>query len=447
MSIISDLTKVQHVQVKSGSPLCGELNVPGDKSISHRLAMLTGLADGRSTITGFLEGEDCLCTLNAMEKLGAHVTHNSDGSITVEGTGGTLCEPDESLYMGNSGTGIRLMAGLLAGYGIHATLTGDRSLSSRPMKRIKDPLEAMGAKLELTGEKGTPPISVYPAKINPIEYVLPMASAQVKSCVMLAGLCSSGDVTVVEPAPTRDHTERLFIEAGIPVEVDGLRIKMEGAGVKGPNIKARDWIVPGDFSSASFWLAAGSLSKEQSITVKGVGLNPRRTALLNVLERMGANIAITLHSKGEGEPWGDITVSGGNLKATEVFEDEISNLIDELPLVASLGALAEGKTIIRNAEELRVKETDRIEAMVVNLRRLGVTVEEFSDGMKIMCPCLLKPSESLTSFGDHRIAMSMAILAQFSDEVFEIEDVGCVATSYPLFWDHLKHLGGEVSGL
>jgi len=447
MSVTTDPDKMQHAQVKSAHPLSGEIKVPGDKSISHRLAMLTALADGKSTITGFLEGEDCLCTLNAMQKLGAKVTHNSDGTITVEGTAGRLSEPDEALYMGNSGTGIRLMAGLLAGYGIHATLTGDPSLSVRPMKRIKTPLEEMGAKLELTGEKGTPPISVFPATINPIEYVLPMASAQVKSCIMLAGLCAAGDVTVVEPAPTRDHTERLFQEAGIPVEVDGLCIKMKGAGANGPAIKARDWVVPGDFSSASFWLAAGSLSKDKSITIKGVGLNHRRTALLNVLERMGAKITITLLSEGHGEPWGDITVSGGNLVATEVFEDEISNLIDELPLVASLGALAEGRTIIRNAEELRVKETDRIEAMVVNLRRLGVEVEEFDDGMEITGPCNLNPSQALTSFGDHRIAMSMAILAQFSDEAFEIEDVACVATSYPLFWDHLRQLGGEVSGV
>ena len=427
------------MRLKKVSPslLSGELTVPGDKSVSQRIAMLAAIAEGTTVIKGFLTGEDAMSTLNAVCALGA--SYRFDGDVLkITGTAGRLKEPVNELDMGNSGTGTRLLAGLLAGHPMTVTMTGDESLSRRPMGRIANPLEQMGAQIELTGEKGTLPMTIRGTQLNGIRYELPMASAQVKSCVLLAGLFAEGRTTVLEPRPTRDHTEKLFQALGIPVDVAGLEISVQGFGQKGPQFVARNLTVPGDFSSAAFWIAAVAARPGAELTVRDVGLNPRRTALLDVLKRMGAQIETEI-LEGEGDPIGTVFVRGAQLRGTEIGGDEIPNLIDELPVISVVAALAEGQTIIRDAAELRVKESDRIAMMAAHLRAFGVEVTEQPDGMSVTGPTqLCSPDEPLASDGDHRIAMSLAILATFSDKPVVIENTACVDTSYPDFWDHLE---------
>lgn len=421
----------------------GELTVPGDKSISQRTAMLAALAQGTSSIRGFLTGEDALSTLRALCALGASAVFEGD-LLKITGTGGKLKPPVNPLDMGNSGTGTRLLAGLLAGQpGMETTLTGDASLSRRPMGRIRLPLDQMGAQIQLTGEKGTLPITIRGAALKGIRYDLPVASAQVKSCVLLAGLFAEGQTTVVEPRPTRDHTEKLFQTLDIPIQVNGLEISIQGFGPQGPQIRAKHLTVPGDFSSAAFWIAAAAARPGATLTVRNVGLNPRRTALLDALKRMGAQIETDCTVE-QGDPIGTVQVTGTTLHGTHIGGDEIPNLIDELPMLAVTGALAEGSTVIRDAAELRVKESDRIAVTTAHLRAFGVQVEEHPDGMTVTGPAVLKsPEKPLASHGDHRIAMSMALLATCADRPVTIDDTGCVATSYPTFWDHLTLLTNE----
>ena len=421
----------------------GELRVPGDKSVSQRIAMLAALAKGTSKIRGFLEGEDAMSTLHAMCALGASVRF-SDDLLEITGTGGKLKQPVNPLDLGNSGTGTRLLAGLLAGQKMTVTMVGDESLSHRPMGRIQTPLEQMGAQLELTGEKGTLPLTIHGSQLQGIRYELPMASAQVKSCVLLAGLFANGKTTVVEPRPTRDHTEKLFETMDIPLDVNGTEISVQGFGQAGPRVNACSITVPGDFSSAAFWIAAVAARPGAELTVRGVGLNPRRTALLDVLKRMGASIETEI-TEDQSDPVGTIVVRGAQLHGTEICGDEIPNLIDEIPMLAVTAALSEGKTVIRDAAELRVKESDRIAVTAAHLRAFGVAVEEQPDGMIVEGPTTLKtPTEPLASHGDHRIAMSMAMLATFGSGPVEVSDVACVNTSYPDFWSHLEQLGGKV---
>ncbi len=435
----------QSVIVHPREDLSGTVDVPGDKSISHRVAMMAALASGTTKISNFLQSEDCVNTLRAMEALGARSFFSEDGELSIQGTGGNLMEPAGPLNVGNSGTTMRLLAGILAGQSGTFELTGDDSLCSRPMARIKEPLERMGAKLELTGERGTAPIKITGGKLKAINYTLPVASAQVKSCLLLAGLFADGTSSVTEPIPTRDHTERLFRTLELPINVDGLTIQIKGFGASGPAIKARPFRIPGDFSSAAFWLVAAAARKKSTVTITGVGLNPRRIALLDVLKKAGAQIDVKLSSaNADAEPVGDIRIVGGKLKAVEVGGADIPNLIDELPLIAVLGALAEGTTIIRNAAELRVKESDRIATMATNLRLLGVEVEEREDGMAIKGGGDLKPTAPVRSYGDHRIAMAMAVLATCAEAPVVINNVACVDTSYPGFWNDLKHIGGHV---
>jgi 3-phosphoshikimate 1-carboxyvinyltransferase len=422
--------------------LSGELSVPGDKSVSQRIALLAALAKGTTTVKGFLTGEDAMSTLQAVCALGASCRFDGD-LLKITGTAGKLKEPANPLDMGNSGTGTRLLAGLLAGRPMTVIMTGDESLSRRPMGRIAAPLELMGAQLELTGEKGTLPMTIHGCELKGICYELPMASAQVKSCVLLAGLFAEGKTTVVEPRPTRDHTEKLFQALDIPIDVDGLEVSVQGFGPKGPQFNARDLTVPGDFSSAAFWISAVAARPGAELTVRSVGLNPRRTALLNVLKRMGAQIEIECIEE-QGDPIGNVTVRGAQLRGTEIAGDEIPNLIDELPMVAVLGALAEGETIIRDAAELRVKESDRIAVTAAHLRAFGVQVTEQPDGMTVKGPAMLKaPAEPLESHGDHRITMSMAMLATFTNAPVQLNNVDCVQTSYPDFWKDLEKLGGK----
>jgi len=432
-------SKTVHPSPVSG----GEIRVPGDKSVSQRIAMLAALAKGTSEIRGFLRGEDAMSTLNAMCALGAAARFDGE-VLKVTGTGGKFKQPANPLNMGNSGTGTRLLAGLLAGQKMTVTMTGDASLSRRPMGRIRIPLEQMGAKLELTGEKGTLPLTLHGSPLHGIRYELPVASAQVKSCVLLAALFAEGKTTILEPRPTRDHTEKLFQLLDIPLHIDGLEMSLQGFGPKGPPVAARTLTVPGDFSSAAFWIAAVAARPGAELTVRGTGLNPRRTALLDVLRRMGALIETEVSGE-QGDPIGTVFVSGAALHGTSIGGDEIPNLIDELPLLAAIGALAEGDTVIRDAAELRVKESDRISVTAGHLRSFGVEVEEHADGMTVRGPAALSaPRQALSSHGDHRIAMSMAILATFAEAPVRLDDTACVATSYPEFWQHLKQLGGRV---
>jgi 3-phosphoshikimate 1-carboxyvinyltransferase len=423
--------------------LGGTVKVPGDKSISQRVAMLASLAEGTSKVTGYLNGEDARSTLSAMEQMGAKAEFKDD-ALYITGVAGELQQPAEPLDMGNSGTGTRLLAGIVAGSGIEAAMVGDDSLSSRPMGRIRHPLELMGASIGLTGQKGTLPMMIAGGNLKGIGYLLPMSSAQVKSCVLLAGLFAEGKTTVIEPRPTRDHTEKLFQALDIPITINGLEISIEGFGKRGPRFKARDFVVPGDFSSAAFWIVAVAARPGAELVIENVGLNPRRTALLDVMKRMGADIEVRVTEE-KGDPYGTIKVRGAQLKGTVIEGDEIPNLIDELPIISVAGALAEGQTDIRDAAELRVKESDRIAEMVKNLRLFGVAVEEKEDGMVVTGPTALKtPDAVIDSHGDHRIAMSMAVLNTFADGAIKIENVSCVDTSYPEFWQHMEQLGGKV---
>lgn len=423
----------------------GRVTVPGDKSISHRIAMLAALSHGVSTVHHFLRAGDCLSTVQAMEALGARSSFNDDDSLSIEGTGGKLMEPAGPLDLGNSGTSIRLLAGLVAGFPVTVEMTGDASLRARPMQRIREPLERMGAGVELLGPGGCAPVRIRGGRLRGIEYRLPVASAQVKSCVLLAGLLAEGRTVVVEPAPTRDHTERILQTLGVPLETRGGTIALEGGNGRLPHWPARAWRVPGDFSSAAYWLVAAAIHPGKSVTVPQVGLNPRRTALLDVLRRMGAVVAVAPSAAGPAEePCGNITVTGQALRGTEIGGDEIPNLIDELPLVAVLGACAEGRTVIRDAAELRVKESDRIASMATNLRALGVPVEEQPDGMILQRAERVGGAHNLRSFGDHRIAMAMAILALRAAQPVTLSQVACVDTSYPEFWAAIRSLGGHV---
>ena len=423
------------LRVRPAKKMATELSVPGDKSCSHRAAILAGLSDGKCEVKGFLASEDCLCTLRIMEQLGAQVEvleENEWGpsALRIQGTSMSLLAADGDLDCGNSGTGMRLLAGVLAAQTFESRLIGDESLQSRPMGRVANPLQEMGAEFISEGERaGCAPLRIRGGSLKGMHYEMPVASAQVKSSLLLAGLFAEGTTTVTQPAITRDHTERMLADFQVEVESDGERISLEG----GQKLRATDVLVPGDFSSAAFWLVAGMARCDQeALTIRQVGLNPTRTALLAVLERMGAKIVIQ-NQQGGSEPIGDLTISCEELVGTEVLREEVANLIDEVPILAVAGALAKGTTTIRNAEELRVKETDRISAVVENLRRIGAEVEEFPDGMVITGGCPLHGAE-IESYGDHRIAMAFAIAGLFAEKgEMTVPGDACIATSYPSF--------------
>lgn len=414
-----------------------EITVPGDKSISHRSAMFAGLAKGTTVIDGFLPSEDCLCTVHAMEALGATMEplEEVEGvglvKLAITGNGMKLKAPTKPVDCGNSGTTIRLLSGILAGQDFKTELFGDASLSKRPMKRVADPLGQMGAKITGQGEKICAPLTVEGGGLKPIYYKLPVASAQVKSAVLLAGLFAQGKTTVVEPVPTRNHTERLFTHFGIKWLREDDCVSVYG----GQEPRATDIVVPGDISSAAFWMVAAAATPGSQITLKNVGLNPTRTGVINVLLRMGA-LVTNSETHAEGEPRGNVIVRGGDLNATVIGGSEIPNVIDELPILAVAGALARGKTLIRDASELRVKETDRIAAVAQNLRAMGVTVTEHPDGMEIEGGAKLQGA-TLPCWGDHRIAMAFLVAGMFAEGITTIEGSECIATSYPGFEKHL----------
>ncbi len=437
------------LKVRRAPRIQTELTVPGDKSISHRAVILSAISNGRCTITNFLEGEDCRSTAKAMSQLGVKIEMPEPGTVIVDGTRGVFEAPSEDIDCGNSGTTMRLMAGLLSPQKFTCRMTGDPSLSRRPMRRVIDPLQEMGARLRAEGEKQCPPLVVEGGPLTGITYRLPVASAQVKSAVLLAGLFAGGRTTVIETARSRDHTERMFEYFLINIHREDVwdggtlvtrklkesRITVEGGQVP----ESRDFQVPGDISSAAFWLVAAAAQPGSRLLIKDVGLNPTRTGIIDVLIRMGARIREVVETAAHGEPSGTIDIKGCQLRGTEIQGLEIPNVIDEIPAIAVAAALAEGRTVIRDAAELRVKETDRIAAVATNLRAMGVDVEEFPDGMAINGGKPLKGAK-IQSFGDHRIAMAFAIAGLFATGETVIEDTACVQTSYPGFMETLKKI-------
>ena len=417
----------------------GELTVPGDKSISHRSLMLGGIARGVTDITGFLAGEDCLATLRALQALGVRIERPEDQHVIVHGVGlHGLRAAAAPLDMGNAGTAMRLSMGLLAPQTFASTLIGDESLMSRPMERAATPLRLMGANIKT--QNGRPPVEIQGSKLRGIDYALPVASAQVKSAVLLAGLQASGQTRVTEPAPTRDHTERMLRAFGVNVVQQGATASIEG----GQTLRGTQIVVPADFSSAAFFLVAGCVAAEKPLLLRGVGVNPTRTGLLQLLLQMGADIKV--HPRPglkDAEPIADLEVRKSRLKGIQVSEDLVPLSIDEFPVFFIAAACAEGETVVRGAEELRVKETDRLAAMADGLTVLGVENELYPDGLRIRGGNGFK-SGTVDSRGDHRIAMSFAVASLRARGEIEILDVANVATSFPGFVEISRTAGLHI---
>lgn len=429
-----------HFKLLPGGTLSGEARVPGDKSISHRAIMLSALAEGETTVSGFLEGEDALATLAAFRAMGVEIEGPVNGRVTVHGVGlHGLQAPVTPLDLGNAGTGMRLMCGLLAGQSFDSELTGDASLCSRPMGRVIEPLTAMGAVIR-SAEGGRPPLQITGGQsLRGIHYDLPMASAQVKSCVLLAGLYSTGRCSVTEPAPTRDHTERMLRGFGYPVQVDNGVISLQGGG----SLHAADIDVPADISSAAFFLVGASIAPGSDLLLMHVGINPTRIGVLNILRLMGADI--TLHNEREvgGEPVADIRVRHASLRGIDIPADQVPLAIDEFPALFIAAACAKGRTVLRGAEELRVKESDRIAAMAEGLNTLGVNNEVLHDGIIIEGGAI--GGGVIHTYHDHRIAMSFALAALRAQGEITVLDCNHVATSFPGFDTLAQGLGLRIS--
>ena len=417
----------KHYIVQPGGKLQGELRVPGDKSISHRSIMLGSLAEGVTEVSGFLEGDDALATLAAFRSMGVLIDGPKEGKVTIHGVGmHGLKASDKDIYLGNSGTSIRLLSGLLAGQNFASTLTGDKSLSGRPMRRVTDPLAMMGA--EIDSDEGKLPLKIKANnKLTGITYTLPMASAQVKSCILLAGMYAKGQTTVTEPAPTRDHTERMLTGMGYAVEVNGDTVTIEGGG----KLTATSIDVPADISSATFFMVGAAIAEGSDITLTHVGINPTRIGVINILKLMGADITLSNESLTGGEPVADIRVRYAPLKGIKIPEDQVPLAIDEFPALFVAAACAEGTTILTGAEELRVKESDRIQAMADGLQILGIDAQSTDDGIIITGGVI--GSGEIESHDDHRIAISFAIAGLQAGGTIQINNCANVATSFPDF--------------
>ncbi len=417
-------------------PLRGAISVPGDKSISHRSLLFGALASGETRVTGLLDAEDVRSTRRAVEALGATV-RDADGAIVVVPPE-RLREPGDVIDCGNSGTSLRLLTGVLSAVPGLSVLTGDASLRKRPVRRVIEPLRRMGANLSAREGDRLPPVVVRGGPLRGARHVLEVASAQVKSALLLAGLFAEGETAVTEPQRSRDHTERMLSGMGVPVGVDGTTVTIRAARPRGARVD-----VPGDLSSGAFFLCAAAALPGSEVTVRGLGTNPTRTGVLDVLGAMGADVSLANAREVAGEPRADVTVRARELRATEIRGAIIPRLIDELPVVMVMATQARGRTVIRDAKELRVKESDRLAAMGETLARAGARIELFEDGCAIEGPTRLRGVEVATRL-DHRIAMSMAIaqLLAGGDEVV-LDDVGCVATSFPSFFELLDRLCGE----
>lgn len=428
----------KHYIVQPGGKFQGELRVPGDKSISHRSIMLGSLAEGVTEVTGFLEGDDALATLAAFRAMGVQIEGPKEGRVSIHGVGmHGLKAPDKDIYLGNSGTSIRLLSGLLAGQNFTSTLTGDKSLSGRPMQRVTDPLAMMGA--EIDSHDGKLPLKIKAGnKLTGITYTLPMASAQVKSCILLAGMYAKGKTTVTEPAPTRDHTERMLTGMGYAVEVNGDTVTIEGGG----KLTATSIDVPADISSATFFMVGAAIAVGSDITLTHVGINPTRIGVINILRLMGADITLSNEALTGGEPVADIRVRYAPLKGIKIPEDQVPLAIDEFPALFVAAACAEGTTILTGAEELRVKESDRIQAMADGLQILGIDAQSTADGIIITGGVI--GSGEVESHDDHRIAMSFAIAGLQAGGTIQINNCANVATSFPDFIGLAKKAGLDI---
>ncbi len=416
-------------RVKRAPRIEAEITVPGDKSISHRAAIIAALSNGPCTLHGFLSSEDCMHTVNALRALGIQIDQPEPDVLVVHGKKRLLTPPKEEIDCGNSGTTMRLLAGLLAGQTFESRLVGDASLSRRPMDRVITPLRQMGADIVAEGPEHTPPLRIRGGSLRGIHYTSPIASAQVKSAVLFAGLFAKGKTTVDEPFTSRNHTELLFNYFLVRTAKDG----DGGISVFGDQIpESRDFTIPGDISSAAFWLVAAASQPGGHLLVRDIGLNDTRTALLGVVVRMGAQVREAVEDVEQLEHRGIVEITGAPLKGTVIQGKEVPQLIDELPALAVAGALATGTTIIRHAQELRVKETDRIAAIAHNLRIMGAQVIEMNDGLEIHGPAPLRGAR-VASFGDHRIAMAFAVAGLFAEGETTVQDVECVRESYPGF--------------
>ena len=412
--------------------LQGTISIPGDKSVSHRSIMFGAIAEGTTTVEGFLQSDDCLSTIRCFSSLGVEISVNGE-NVKINSNGiNAWKEPDEVLYTGNSGTTTRLMLGILAGSNISSVLIGDESIQKRPMKRVTDPLKQMGAKLIGRQNGQYTPIAVEGTRLNAIHYKMPVASAQVKSAILLAALQAEGETIVEEVETSRDHTERMLQHFGAKVLVEDKTIRLQG----GQKLTGTHVVVPGDISSAAFFLVAGSIVPNSKITLQSVGLNPTRTGILDVLKAMGANITFEMNTRESHEEMGTIIVETASLKGTEISGDLIPRLIDEIPVIALLATQAVGKTVIKDAEELKVKETNRIDAVVNELKKLGANITATEDGMVIEGPTPLHGAELLT-YGDHRIGMMAAIAALITSSPVTIDNESCIAVSYPNFFEDL----------
>lgn len=415
--------------------LNGTITVPGDKSISHRSIMFGSIAKGITKVEGFLLGEDCLSTIDCFRKLGVQIDVEGT-NVTIESPGiDGWEEPKEVLYTGNSGTTTRLMLGILAGTKLHTVMTGDNSIAKRPMRRVSDPLRLMGAQIAGRENGQFTPLAIQGTELQAIDYKMPVASAQVKSAILLAGLRAKGTTIVRESEVSRDHTERMLRQFGASVEVvDGVVSFAGGQQLVGTHVN-----VPGDISSAAFFLVAGAITKDSEVTLKNVGVNETRAGILEVLETMGAMMQVVIDDEQAAEPIATITIKTSNLQATTIKGNIIPRLIDEIPILALLATQATGTTIIKDAEELKVKETDRITAVVSELKKLGADIEATDDGMIIKGPTKLHGGE-LISYGDHRIGMMAAVAALIADGPVTLDDATCIAVSYPTFFEHLETL-------
>ena len=426
-------------KVAPGGKLAGQLRVPGDKSISHRSIMLGSLAEGKTQVSGFLEGEDSLATLSAFRAMGVKINGPDDGRVEIEGVGlRGLQAPAGDLYLGNSGTSMRLMSGLLAGQSFSTTLTGDTSLSGRPMKRVTAPLVSMGADIETTNT-WTAPLQIRGGAIlTGINYNMPVASAQVKSSLLLAGLYAEGTTCVSEPAPTRDHTERMLTGMGYPVLREDNRVCIEG----GHRLRGITIDVPADISSAAFFLVGASIAPASDLLLQHVGMNPTRTGIIDILRRMGADITVTNARDIGGEPVADLQVKSAPLHGIDIPPELVPLAIDEFPVIFVAAACAQGRTVLTGAEELRVKESDRIQVMADGLQTLGIDAQPTSDGMIIEAGTI--GSGCVDSHGDHRIAMAFSMAALRAQGDIEITHCANVNTSFPGFVEQANQTGLKI---
>jgi 3-phosphoshikimate 1-carboxyvinyltransferase len=413
--------------------LSGEIVIPGDKSISHRSVMFGAIAHGMTTVTNFLPGDDCLSTISCFRKLGVKIEENKH-KITIFGKGFEgLSEPTEVLDVGNSGTTIRLILGILAGRPFCTSLVGDQSIGKRPMTRVTEPLKSMGAHIDGRNNGGYTPLSIRGGGLTPIRYALPVASAQVKSALILAGLQADGMTKIIEPSATRDHTERMIRHFGGEIKMEDGTITVMG----GQRLSAANIHVPGDISSAAFFLVAGAIVPKSEIILKNVGLNPTRTGIIEVMNEMGADLELISSHDSAFEPFGDMKIKASNLNSTVIEGDLIPKLIDEIPIIALLATQANGTTVIKDAHELRVKETNRIDTVVQELSKLGANIKATEDGMIINGPTPLSGAV-VSSHGDHRIGMMLSIASLIANGETILDNPEAISVSYPDFFTHLN---------